>query len=89
MSPVVTFPPRRPGWRAVRRPVGVRTGWAEARTGPYRPYARGRKEKRTAGGRQREGGRGMRMREEKRQLESWWRQTEGGAGVRMARQAQD
>ena len=46
--PPLSRPPRRPGRRAVRRPAGVRTGWAEARTGPYWPYARGRKEKRTA-----------------------------------------
>ena len=26
------------------------SSWAEARTGPYRPYVRGRKEKKTAGG---------------------------------------
>ena len=74
-SPVVPPPPPpppsgRPGRRAVRRPAGVLTGWAEARTGPYRPYARGRKEKRTAGGGQREGDKGKRMREEKKQLAS-------------------
>ena len=38
---------------------------------------RGRKEKRTAGGLQREGDQSKRMREKKRVLESLWRLTEG------------
>ena len=37
--PAVTWltSPRRPGRRAVRRPACGRTGWAEARAGPYTP----------------------------------------------------
>ena len=35
-------PPHRPGRRAVRQleQVNIRTGWAEAQTGPYRPYVK-------------------------------------------------
>ena len=61
--PAVTSPA---GRSAVQRQAGVRTGWADARTSPYRPYARGRKEKRTAVGRQREGDQRKRMREKSR-----------------------
>ena len=38
-----------PGRRRVRRPASGRTGWAKARTGPYRPHVRGEKEAKTAG----------------------------------------
>ena len=49
--PAVTSSPQAgPARRAETK--GVRT---DDRTGPYRPYARERKEKRTAGGQQREG----------------------------------
>ena len=36
---------RRPGRCAVRRPVGGRTGWIEARTGMYRPTCAREKER--------------------------------------------
>ena len=61
----------------VNQPASGAAGGAEALTCLYRPCVRGRKEKRTAGGLQREGDQSKRMREKKRVLESLWRLTEG------------
>ena len=46
--------------------AGVRTGWAEALTGPYWPYSRGRTWKGEEWGLQREGDERKRMREERK-----------------------
>ena len=79
------FPPQAgPVRRAVRRPACVRIGCAEANTGPYRPYARGRKEKRTAGGRQREGDEGETMREKKKGRKPAASDSEWGRGAAAA-----
>ena len=47
-NPPLSHPACRLGLRAVRRPVDVGTSWAAALTCPYKPYAQGRKGKRTA-----------------------------------------
>ena len=70
-------------------PAGVRTGWAEARIGPHRPYVPRRKEEnlKTAGGQQNEK---RREREESEEKAAKSRQCpiEGGAGVLLAKPAQ-
>ena len=72
---------------AHRAATSVWTGWGKARTGPYRPYVRGRQEEKTAGGRQKER---RREREDEREEEtagSRRRPTEGGAGFGWLRLA--
>ena len=67
-SPAVTSPLPSQAGPARRAATGRRSHLLGR--GPYRPYARGRKEKRTAGVRQRKGDERERMREKKRRLEA-------------------